>query len=261
MGTNGTDIAAHLMLEEQQFGIEGIDRRQDQVEAADYLSLGPLVDKIAFDIARGLVAAVKELEHHIAGENRKFGEVVERRLDSMQIGLEDLSRFAGEQQSTNGVVQDQLQQLTAADAGHREDNARQSAELETLRTEARDFSAAVFARFDSTLAAQQQSDAGHATDLAALRDEARTSFQSVGERIDNLCRDLGVQHEDIEVAKTTLCSISSRVDAFVERLDRQADAVRSLYTASSQRDTELEQIVDGLARLRAHSTPTLTNEL
>jgi chromosome segregation ATPase len=219
------------------------------------------VDKIAFDIARGLVAAVKELEHHLAGETRKVGEAVERRLGSLQIGLEELSRFVGEQQSTNGAVQDQLQQLTAAGADLREGSARQAAELETLRTEARDFSTAVSARFDITSAARQESDAGHATNLAAVRDETRTSFQSVAERIDNLCRDLGVQQEDAAVAKTTLCTICSRVDAFVERLDRQADAVRSLYTAYSQRETELEQIVDGLARLRAYPAPPLTNEL
>jgi septal ring factor EnvC (AmiA/AmiB activator) len=260
MGTNGTDIAAHLMLEEQQFGIERIDQNQDHAEA-DYFPLRPLVDKIAFDIAKGLVAAVKELEHHIAGESRKVGEAVERRLDLLQMGFEEVSRFAGEQQSTNSAVQEQLQQLTATDAGLREESARHAGELETLRTEARDFSAIVSARLDSTSAAQQESNAGHAADLAALRDETRTSFQSVGERIDNLCRDLGIQQEDIAIAKTTLCTISSRVDAFVERLDRQAEAVRSLYTSNSQRDTELEQIVDGLARLRAHPTPVLTNEL
>ena len=46
-------------------------------------------------------------------------------------------------------------------------------------------------------------------------------------------------------------AFSSRVDALVERLDRQADAVRSMFTAYSQRENELQQLVDGLARLRA----------
>ena len=45
------------------------------------------------------------------------------------------------------------------------------------------------------------------------------------------------------------------MDALGERLDRQAEAVRSMYAAYSQRETELEQLVDGLARLRAFPNP------
>ena len=38
----------------------------EPAEATDDFALAPLVDKIAFGIARGLVVAMKELEHHIA---------------------------------------------------------------------------------------------------------------------------------------------------------------------------------------------------
>ncbi len=261
MGTNGTDIAAHLAIEEANVDIERIDWSQDQAETADSFSLGPLVDKIAFDIARGLIAAVKELEHHIAGETRKVGDAVERRLDSLRMGLEELPRFVAEQRSVNSAVQERLHQLSADDAGLRDWNHHQAGEIETLRTEARDLSASVSHRFDAIWAAHHESDARHANDLAALRGETGTSFQSIAERIDNICRDLGVQQEDIAAAKTTVCTIGSRVDAFVERLDRQAEAVRSLYGAWSRRDTELEQIVDGLTRLRACPAPVLNDGL
>jgi len=256
MGTNGTDGAAHLMLEED--GIERIDRSRSQVETAGDFRLSALVDKIAFDIARGLVEAVKELDHHIGSETRRLGEAVEIGLDSLQLGLRELSRFAEEQRSTNEAVQNRVQQLEAAGADLRESHARQESGMETLRTEARDFSTAVSARFDATLAAVQESGTRLAAEMAALRADTETSFRSVAERIDKLCSDLGIQQEDLAVTKTTL---SSRADAVVERLDRQAEAVRSLHTAWSQRDTELEQIADGLARLRGYPRPTLTDGL
>jgi DNA anti-recombination protein RmuC len=228
MGTNGTDGAAHLMLEED--GIERIDRSRSQVETAGDFRLSALVDKIAFDIARGLVEAVKELDHHIGSETRRLGEAVESGLDSLQIGLRDLSRFTEEQRSRNEAVQEHLQQLDAA----------------------------VSARFDATLAAVQESDTRHAAEMAAMRADTETSFRSVAERIDQLCSDLGIQREDLAVTKTTL---SSRADAVVERLDRHAEAVRSLHAAWSQRETELDQIADSLARLRAYPRPTLTDGL
>jgi chromosome segregation ATPase len=258
MATNGMDVATHLMLEEEQRGVQKIDRHQNEIETSDDFTLGPLVDKIAMDLAKGLAAAMKELSRHIGSETRRLGEAVELGLDSLQIGLQDLSRFTEEQRSTNGSVEDQLLKLTAASADLREGHARQEVELETLRTEARDFSTAVSHRFDVSLAALQESDARQVADLAALRGDTEAALQPVAERIDKLCRDLGIQQEDIAATKTTLYS---RIDAVVERLDRQADAVRLLHTAYAQQDTELEQIVDRLAQLRAHPKPLLADGL
>jgi septal ring factor EnvC (AmiA/AmiB activator) len=119
----------------------------------------------------------------------------------------------------------------------------------------------VCGRFDTTFAALQESEARHAADLAALREEAKASFQPVWDRLDNLSRDLGGQQEDIAATRATVGALCARVDAFVERLDRQAGAVRALHAAGSQRDTELEQLVEGLARLRACPMPELAGEL
>src|SRR5256885_1719200 len=141
MGTNGTDIAAEPRLEE--FRLQKVDPGQplgpldkmpvrkraleaDPAETAEDFALAPLVDKIAYSIARGLVVAVKELEHHISSETRKVGDAVDRRLDTLQISLLELSKFVGEQQSTNIAVQDQLQQLTLAGVDLREADARQA---------------------------------------------------------------------------------------------------------------------------------------
>ena len=194
-------------------------------EAIRELALGPLVDRVAYGLAKVLVVAVRELENHIAGETRKVGDTVGRRLDTLQGSFQELTEAVSEQRSKSLVVEEKCQQLAAATASLKESDARQEAGLEALRSEAREF---------STL---------------------------VSERIDVLFKELGVQQEDIAAIKSMLSGFSSRVDAFVERLDKQADVLRSMCSTYSQRETELEQLVDGLARLRAYPAPAVTNGL
>lgn len=300
MGTNGTDIATEPRLEEDRLRIPKVELTQadwgqtlasldktpakkrapggpEATEATEDFVLAPLVDKIAYGIARGLVVAVKELENHIANETRKVGDAVDRRLDTLQTSLQDLYNFAGEQRASNSSVQGQLQELKA---GLEETDARQAADVEAIRKEAQEFSVAVSQRIETSTASLQESDARQAAeldalrtetreasssvservnvqgaDLAALQNETKLFSQAISERVDGLCKDLGIHQEDIAAVKTALCTFSSRVDTLVERLDRQAEAVRSMCTAYSQRETELEQLVDGLARLRAFPTP------
>ena len=271
MGTNGTEVALETRLEEEvlRAGIRALDNRtadtahprpagpNDAVETENF-ALAPLVDKIAYGIAKGLVVAIKELENHIASETRKVGDSVDRRLDTLQASLQDLYGFVGEQRSTNTAIQGQLQGLTA---DLKEADGRLSAGTEALRKETQEFSASVSQRIDASTASLQDADARQAADLAAFQDHTKAALQSASERIEGLSRDLGVQQEDLAAVQTTLCTFSTRVDALVERLDRQAEAVRSMYSAYSQRETELEQLVDGLARLRAFPTPLASNGL
>jgi chromosome segregation ATPase len=271
MGINGTDFAAEQKndqvrssgpLDRTAMGLPGENLRSTgelkPAESTGDFALAPLVDKIAYSIARGLVVAVKELEDHIGNETRKVGDAVDRRLDTLQATLEDLSRFVGDQHATNAAVQDHLQQLAA---GVRESDARQAADSASLKDETTALSTSLSERIDLATSAQQESAAKQAADLTALQTETRAFSQTVSERIDGVCKDLGIQQEDIAAIKETLGAFSSRVDALVERLDRQADAVRSMCTAYSQRETELEQLVDGLARLRAYPTPLPANRL
>jgi chromosome segregation ATPase len=295
-GTNGTEIVAEPRPGEEILRLQKLDHRQaavaiekapgGAVEPGHDFVLAPLVDKIAYGIARGLVVAMKELENHIATETRKVGDSVDRRLDALQGSFQDLAAFVSEQRSINQAVQEKCQQLAAAAASLQEFDARQAVELEGLRTDARDLStaleesdvrqaaefalvrgeavelsAAVSQRIDATTASLKESDARQAAELAALRGETREFSKAASERMDGLCKELGIQQEDIAAVKSTLSNFSSRVDALVERLDRQADAVRSMCSAYSQRETELEQLVDGLARLRAYPTPMPVNGL
>ena len=221
MATNGTDIGAppeRPLLRRRVADTRAADREyersfaeQDPALNVEDFALAPLVDKIAWGIARGLVVAVKELEEHIATETRKVGDTVDHRLDLFQAALDEVSKFVGEQRGTNAAVQTQLQELAQ---GLRAAETREAA------------------------------------DVGAL-----------SERINGLTKELGVHQEDIAAIKAMVSTFSSRVDALAERLDRQADAVRSMCTAYSQRETELEQLVDGLARLRAFPAPIPANGL
>jgi chromosome segregation ATPase len=265
MGTNGTDIAAGPRLDEEivrspkpEFDNCGADAEYPRHAGADLMqdeedfALVPLVNKIAQSIARGLVVAMKELEDHIAMETRKVGDTVDRRLDDLQNSLQDLSRFVVDQRSTNATIEGQLQELQA---GLKETDAREASDVEALRTEAQELPVWLSQRIEASAASLQEADSRQAADLDALRNETRTFSQSATERIDGLTRELAVHQEDIAALKGTLSAFSSRVDGLVERLDRQADAVRSLCSAYAQRESELEQLVDGLARLRAFPTP------
>jgi chromosome segregation ATPase len=279
MATNMTDMVAEHWLEAEGFRphhTNGKSENGAEREAAAQLALAPLVDKIAYGFARGLVVALKELENHIASETRKVGDSVGRRLDTLQASFQDLTGVVSEQRAVSLAVQEQCHELALATASLRESDTRQADELNALRTETKSASAEVSGRLDAlgkelnagqqeagqrldsltaATAALQESDARQAGELTAFRNETREHSAAISERIDTLCRELGVQQEDVEAVKTTLGGLSTRVDSVVERLDRQADALRSIYSTYSQRETELEQLVDGLARLRSHAAP------
>ncbi len=219
-------------------------------EAVPELALAPLVDKIAYGLARGLVVAIKELEDHIACETRKVADGVGRRLDTLQASFQDLSGVVSEQRSISVAVQEKCRELASATTALQESDARQTAELSVLREDT-----------SQRLNTLQETDARQAAELATLRTDAKEFSTSVSERIGGICKELGVQQEDIATIKTSLSEFCSRVDAVSERLDRQADALRSMYATYAQRETELEQLVDGLARLRACPAPKSTNGL
>ena len=200
----------------------------DVPEAPIGSSLAPVVDKMAYSFAKGMVALVKELEQHIATETRKVGDAVDKRLETLQASFHEFSRFVEEQRTANAAVQDQLQQLKAADTSLRETATGHTADIERLGKES-----------------------GEVRSLAAAN----------AQRIDEICKELGVQQEDIAAMKGPLGNIFQRVEALVERMDRQADAVRSMNAAYAQRESELEQVMDGLTRLRAYKTAVPTSGL
>ncbi len=262
METNGETDAVRLR-DEEALGSGQTDSNagQEHDGDTDRPDFGPLVIKLALGIARELAGAIRELENHLSIETRRAGEATEGRLNTIMNEVANFSQFIGEQRSANGVLHEKMQHLVVSEGELREARDRYTQELETLRADSREFSGAVSAHLDAAMAALEESNAGHTRQREALHNEVRSSFPPVWERIDNLCRDIGARQEDIAVTKTALDTISSRIDACVERLDRQAEAVRSVHGASRQRDIELEQIVEGLVRLKASPRPDLADGL
>lgn len=179
------------------------------------LALAPLAEKLGYGLASIFAVAMRDLEDHIATETRKVGDAVGRRLDTLQASLQDVAAAVSEQQSAGLSVQARCEQLAAA--------------AESLH----------------------ECDARHEAQLTAFRNEMREISTSVSERIDALSREVGVQQEEIGAVKSTLGDISSRVDTLVDRLDRQAEAIRSMCATSAQRETELDQLMEGLTRLKS----------
>jgi uncharacterized protein YicC (UPF0701 family) len=277
MAANTTQLTAERKLAEELFRLQQAKKTENgSAGPGEELVLAPLVDRIAYTIASGLVVAMKELENHIASETRKVGDSVGRRLDALQASFDELSGAMAEQRSINQSVQQKYQELATTTDVLKDADARQEAETASLRT-------AVTERIDTVAASVKEAETQREVQITTLQtslnerisaasaqfeqaDARRESelavFRSaVSERIDGLCKDLSVQQEDMLAVKSALGGFSKTLESLVERLDRQADALRSMSAAYAQRETDLEQLVQGLARLRAYPAPAPVDRL
>jgi methyl-accepting chemotaxis protein len=189
------------------------------------IALASTIDKLAYGLACTLTMAVRDLEAHIAAEARKVGDALGQRLEVLQAGMEhlavlkpkldDLNQAIAEQRHAGLLVEEKCQQLT-----------------------------------DLT-ASLQETDARHEAELGALRSETRETSLTISGRIDSLSGELGVQQQSIGEVRSALTDVSVRTDSLVERLDGQAEAIRSLYANSAQREAALDQLMEALTRLKS----------
>jgi chromosome segregation ATPase len=147
-------------------------------------------------------------------------------------------------------------------------------ELENhIASETRKVSDTVGRRIDALQSSFKEAEVRHQTDIATIRNEAAVTTSSLretdakheaalasarqeaSERINSVCKELSVHQEDITAIKSTLNTFNTTIEGIVQRLDRQADALRSLSASYAQRETELASLVEGLARLRAYPAP------
>jgi chromosome segregation ATPase len=147
-------------------------------------------------------------------------------------------------------------------------------ELENhIASETRKVSDTVGRRIDALQNALKEAETRHQTDISTIRNEAAVTTSSLretdakheaalasarqetSERINAITKELSLHHEDITAIKSTLNAFNTTVEGLVQRLDRQADALRSLSASYAQRETELATLVEGLARMRAYPAP------
>ncbi len=169
------------------------------------------------------LSAVQELVEQSSGWRTAAGQ----QLDGLTARFDQLAEVVFGQQVVNGVLQERYDELCQAVAATREADARHDADFEALREGARE-------RMDWY--------AGRLEELAALQ-----ALQ--GENVSGL----QLQVDSLTHLEATVTSLTARVDAWCERLDRQGEALDTLCEAQNQRTAALDQVVEVLSRLRTAS--------
>jgi len=182
-----------------------------------------IAGKLADGLAKILIGAFHELEIHLVGESRKvahsFQEQLERlratveSLVQLQNKFEHLAEAVSEQRSSSGAVGEKYDQLA------------------------------------QTVTSLEQTTSRHQSELGALRGETKDLSAMVGQQVDTLAARLGLHQEELTGLKTTVSDISRKVAGFIERLDRQAEVIRSLSDVQARRAAALDDVLGVLTRL------------
>ena len=125
-------------------------------------------------------------------------------------------------------------------------------QLERLTEMAVDQKSATAAASESFRRAGERHDA----ELRDLRAQFQQFSSVTSERLDAVCSRAGVQQEELAALQTSVLGVSPRVTALVDRLDRQADAIRSMYDGQALRETVLDEVMGVLGRLKT-GTPAV----
>jgi hypothetical protein len=138
---------------------------------------------------------------------------VGQQLDGLTRRFDQLAEVAFGQQTVNGVVQERYEELCQAVAATREANAR------------------------------------HENDVQALREGTRERMDWFSGRLEEFSG-LQVKVDSLTHLHATVAELSTRVEGWCERLDRQGETLHSLCDAQNQRTAALDQVVEVLNRLR-----------
>ena len=122
---------------------------------------------------------------------------------------------------------------------------------EHLAAETRALGRSIEERLDTTAAAIERAAARHESEVGALRSEMHDLRSSLSERVDAVCARVEVHQEQLGELRSTVLGVSPQVNTLVERLDRQADAIRSIYEVQTLRESALDQLGEALAKLKA----------
>ncbi len=180
---------------------------------------------------------------HVAGE--MAGQLA-RILDSGIRGLEKRHRV--ELDSLRDTVAESQRRLDAT-----------GCELEELKHRTGGLLDLVSAHTSAALTNTQKYEE-LAQGIAALREAGTLQESAIAAatgRLEEVAGFVETQRQDLTSLRPALLELSPQVAAVVERLDRQADAIRSLYEARSQRDAALDQLSDFLEQLKSARAPSV----
>jgi hypothetical protein len=107
-------------------------------------------------------------------------------------------------------------------------------------------------------AAEQKSAALAADDtMSELRLDFRRLESSLCERVDALTRRLGIQEEELADVSAASANLTQRVETAAGRLERQAAAIRGIWTARSQTAEMVQELAQILGRIHGASEAEL----
>ncbi|HZS52064.1 MAG TPA: hypothetical protein VFA54_14450 [Bryobacterales bacterium] len=207
----------------------GLPPAETQPPAEGEQVVARLVGDVANGLAKVLVSALQDLEQHIAGETRKLATSFNQQLDRLQTTVESLLPLGERIEQLAGAI---AEQKAVGLAAH-EKCSQLAAETALLR----------------------EADGRYENALGSLRAEMQERTASVSERLEALTGRLGLQQEEISAVKSSVSDLSPRVATLVERLDRQAEAIRCLYETESHRGAAMDELVNAMGRLRALHLP------
>jgi hypothetical protein len=191
--------------------------------SGDEQAAAQILNRMA-ESAGTFLAAVRELVQQGSGWSNAVGQ----QLDGLTRRFDELAEVVFGQQVVNGVVQERYEELCQAVAATREADARHQADVQALREGTRermDWFSARLEELSSQQALQRQDFSG-----------------------------LQAQVESLTHLHVTVAELSTRVEGWCKRLDRQGEALHTLWEAQNQRTEALDQVVEVLNRLRAAST-------
>jgi hypothetical protein len=201
-------------------------RKQEAMAAekrsGDEQAAAAILNRMA-ESANTFLSAVQELVQQGSGWRSAVGQ----QLDGLTRRFDQLAEVVFEQQTVNGVVQERYEELCQAVAATREANTRHENDVQALREGTRE-------RMDWF--------SGHLEELVAQQALQREEFSGLQGKVDSLTH-----------LHTTVSELSTRVESWCERLDRQGETLHSLCEAQNQRTAALDQVVEVLNRLRTAS--------
>lgn len=208
----------------------------DERTKVDEQAMAHMAGKLADGLSQILTGAFQELERYIIGEGRKISTSMEQQLDRLQstveslaqlrLKLEQLTEAVAEQKSAGSAVAQKQDQISAQMAALVETSTRHETEIVALRGE-----------------------------TAGLRADVKDFTAAIVQQMDGVTARVGLQHEELAGLKSNVSEISRKVTGFIERLDRQAEVIRSLNETQVRRAAALDELLHVLTRLKAPAEP------
>lgn len=218
----------------------------DDRPRVDEQAIANMAGKLADGLSKILTGAFQELERHIIGESHKISTSLEQQLHRLQettdslvqlkVKFEQLTESVSEQKLANAALAQKQDQVAGKITATEENVARHETELGALRGETTTLRAEI-----TTLR----------TETGSLRSEAKDFSAATTQKIDGVSARLGVHQEELTGLKSNVSEISRKVTGIIERLDRQAEVIRSLNETQARRTAALDELLGVLTRLKA----------